>query len=74
VVFPKLDLAESGAMKRISAAANAKRYRNQGRGLLDLLQEGNIGLMRAVKEFNYTRGYKFSTCAIFWIRRTISPD
>jgi RNA polymerase primary sigma factor len=52
----------------------AKRYRNQGRGLLDLLQEGNIGLMRAVKEFNYTRGYKFSTCAIFWIRRTISPD
>jgi RNA polymerase primary sigma factor len=49
----------------------AKRYRNQGRGLLDLLQEGNIGLMRAVKEFNYTRGYKFSTCAIFWIRRAI---
>ena len=52
----------------------AKRYRNQGRGLLDLLQEGNIGLMQAVKQFNYTRGYKFSTCAIFWIRRTISPN
>jgi RNA polymerase primary sigma factor len=49
----------------------AKRYRNQGLGLLDLFQEGNIGLMQAVKQFDYTRGYKFSTCAIFWIRRAI---
>jgi RNA polymerase primary sigma factor len=49
----------------------AKRYRNQGLGLLDLFQEGNIGLIQAVKRFNYTRGYKFSTCAIFWIRRAI---
>jgi RNA polymerase primary sigma factor len=49
----------------------AKRYRNQGLGLLDLFQEGNIGLMEAVKQFNYARGYKLSTCAIFWIRRAI---
>lgn len=47
----------------------AKNYRNQGLGLLDLFQEGNIGLMEAVKQFNYTREYRFSTCAIFWIRR-----
>jgi RNA polymerase primary sigma factor len=52
----------------------AKRYRNRGRGLLDLMQEGNIGLLKAVKKFNYTRGYKFSTYAIWWVRQTISPD
>jgi RNA polymerase primary sigma factor len=56
----------------------ARRYRNRGRGLLDLLQEGNIGLMNAVRKFNYTRGYKFSTYAIWWVRhwvrQTISPD
>lgn len=51
--------------------ATAKRYRNRGRSLLDLLQEGNIGLMKAVKKFNYTRGYKFSTFAIWWVRQTI---
>jgi len=49
----------------------AKRYRDRGLRLLDLFQEGNIGLMQAVKQFDYTRGYKFSTCAIFWIRRAI---
>jgi len=49
-------------------------YRNRGRGLLDLLQEGNIGLMKAVKKFNYTREYKFSTYAIWWVRQAISPD
>ncbi len=52
----------------------ARRYRNRGRGLLDLLQEGNIGLMNAVRKFNYTRGYRFSTYAIWWVRQTISPD
>jgi len=51
--------------------ATAKRYRNRGRGLLDLLQEGNIGLMKAAKKFNYTRGYKFSTYAIWWVRRRL---
>ena len=49
----------------------AKRCRDRGLGLLDLFQEGNIGLMQAVKQFDYTRGYMFSTCAIFWIRRAI---
>ena len=52
-------------------AAIAKRYRNRGRGMLDLLQEGNIGLMKAVKKFNHTRGYRFSTYAIWWVRRAI---
>ncbi len=51
----------------------ARRYRNRGRGLLDLLQEGNIGLMNAVRKFNYTRGYRFSTYAIWWVRQTINP-
>ena len=51
--------------------ATAKRYRKRGRGLLDLLQEGNIGLMKAAKKFNYTRGYKFSTYAIWWVRRRL---
>lgn len=51
--------------------ATAKRYRNRGRGMLDILQEGNIGLMTAAKKFNYTRGYRFSTYAIWWVRRTI---
>ena len=37
-------------------------------------QEGNIGLMKAVKKFNYTREYKFSTYAIWWVRQAISPD
>jgi RNA polymerase primary sigma factor len=52
----------------------ARRYRNRGRSLLDLLQEGNIGLMKAVRKFNYARGYKFSTYAIWWVRQTINRD
>jgi RNA polymerase primary sigma factor len=50
----------------------AKGYINGGRSLLDLIQEGNIGLMKAVKKFDYTRGFKFSTYAIWWVRQTIT--
>ena len=50
----------------------AKRYRNRGLHLLDLIQEGNLGLMRAVDKFEYKRGYKFSTYPSWWIRQSVS--
>ncbi len=50
----------------------AKKYRRKGLSFLDLIQEGNLGLMKAVKKFKYKKGFKFSTYAIWWIRQAIT--
>ena len=50
----------------------AKKYRNRGLTFLDLIQEGNTGLMKAVEKYEYRRGYKFSTYATWWIRQAIT--
>jgi RNA polymerase sigma factor (sigma-70 family) len=71
-------LGEFESAKRALTSANlrlvvsiSKRFRNHGMPFLDLIQEGNLGLMKAAEKYDYRRGFRFSTCATWWIRQAI---